>query len=319
MGFVASFEYVRTARPGDKFRDWLVDVLADRIQDKDCKVRVFKLSHASHRVCKYEFKGEKFSVVVKFFAIPTGKIKKYDSYSLMKKEYEYLKKARKIIDVPEAIATNKDFNCALVSKYVPGRPLFWYFKHRRELKEKLELVANMLRKLHDNTQTYYDKEEEFSKFDDVLNHLKISRQIISEFKHLLGKWKHSSLLDIKRGCMIHNDSTPLNYIFHKGKPFLLDFELASRHGNFACDLGILCAELKYYFARNGSSRDSEPYISYFLKRYSKNEEEFHKITRVIPFYMAYGMLRIAIFKSNSSYRDFTLREAKKCLEAIKEL
>ena len=315
-GFVASFEYVRTVKPGNTFRDWLVEVLGDRIQNKDCEVRIFKLSHASHRVCKYEFKGERFSVIAKFFAIPTGMIKKYDSYGLMKKEYEYLKKARKIINVPEPIAINKDFSCVLVSKYVPGRPLFWYFKHRKELKEKLELVADMLRKLHDNTQTYYDKENEFSKFNYVLDHLKISRRTRKKYKHLLEKWRHSSLLDIENGCMIHNDSTPVNYIFHRERPFFLDFELASRHGHFACDLGILCAELKYYFARKGSSQRAEPYIHHFLKHYSKDEEEFRKITRVIPFYMAYGLMRIAIFKSNASYRDYPLREAKKCLEAI---
>jgi len=234
----------------------------------------------------------------------------------MKKEYEYLKIAQKIIDVPEPIAINKEFSCVLVSKYVPGRPLFWYFNHRKKLEEKLELVAEILRKLHDNTQTYkYDKENEFSKFNYVLNHLKINRHIRNEYKLLLGKWWHSSLLDIKNGCMTHNDSTPVNYIFHRGKPFLLDFELASRHGHFACDLGILCAELKYYFARKGSSQRAEPYIRHFLKHYSKDEEEFRKITRVIPFYMAYGLLRIAIFKSSTSYRDYPLRKAKKCLEA----
>jgi len=92
VGFVAYFIYIRTVKPGDKFRDWLVEVLTDRIQDKNCEVRIFKLSHASHRVCKYELKGENFSVVAKFFAIPTGKNKKYDSSSLMKKEYENLKK-----------------------------------------------------------------------------------------------------------------------------------------------------------------------------------------------------------------------------------
>jgi len=48
-----------------------------------------------HRVCKYELKGEKLSVVAKFFSLPTGKIKITTSYSLMKKEYKDLKKARK--------------------------------------------------------------------------------------------------------------------------------------------------------------------------------------------------------------------------------
>lgn len=319
MGFVASFQYIRTVKPGDKFRDWLVEVLANRIQDKDCEVRIFKLSHASHRVCKYEFKGERLSVIAKFFAIPTGRVKKYDSCGLMKKEYADLKKARKIIDAPEPIAMNKEFNCALVSKYVSGRPLFWYFKHRRDLNKNLELVAKMLRELHDNTQASYDKEEEFSKFNDVLNRLKISRHLKGEYKHLLGKWQRSSLLDMNKGCMIHNDSTPVNYVFHKGRPFFLDFELASQHGHFACDLGILCAELKYYFARKRRSRDAEPYINHFLKHYIQNEEEFRIITRVIPFYMAYGMLRIAVFKSDTDYNDYTLREAKKCLEAIHEM
>ncbi|MDW5549041.1 phosphotransferase [Methanosarcina sp.] len=318
-GFIASFEYIRTVKPGNTFRDWLVEVLGDRIHNKNCEVRVFKLSHASHRICKYEFKDEKFSIIAKFFAIPTGMIKKYDSYGLMKKEYEDLKKTRKIIDVPEPIAINKDFNCVLVSKYVPGKTLFWYLKHRKELKEKLELIADMLRKLHENTKTYYDKENEFSKFHYVLNHLKINRRMKKEYKHLLGKWWHSSLLDTKNGCMIHNDSTPVNFVFHKGRSFLLDFDLAARHGHFACDLGILCAELKYYFARKGSSQEADSYIHHFLKHYSKNEKEFHKITKVIPFYMAYGLLRIAMLKSDTSYRDYPLREAKNCLEAIEKI
>jgi aminoglycoside phosphotransferase (APT) family kinase protein len=256
------------------------------------------------------------SVVAKFFSIPTGRIKKYDSYSVMKKEFGNLKKVQKIIDVPEPIAINKDFSCVLVIKYVSGRPLIWYFKHRKELKEKLALVADMLKKLHENTQTYYDKENEFSKFYYLLDHLKISRNAKNEYKNLLGKWWHSYLLDSKSGCMIHNDSTPVNYIFHKGRPIALDFELASLHGNFACDLGILCAELKYYFSREGSSQKAEPYIHHFLKHYSENEEEFRKITRVIPFYMAYGFLRIAMFKSNTSYRDYPLKEAKKDLGLI---
>jgi tRNA A-37 threonylcarbamoyl transferase component Bud32 len=315
-GLVASFEYIQTLKPDDIFRDWLVEVLGDSIHNRGCEVRVFELSHASHRVCKFEFKGEKLSVIAKFFAIPTGVIKNYDSYSLMKKEYGDLKKARKFINVPEPIAINRDFNRVLVSKYIPGKSLFWHFKHRKELKEKLELVADMLRKLHENTQTYYDKEYEFSKFHYVLDHLEINRHMKKEYKRLLGKWWHSSLLDIKNGCMIHNDTTPVNFIFHKGSPFLLDFELASRHGHFACDLGILCAEIKYYFAKRGSTQKAEYYIHYFLKHYSKSEKEFYKLTGVIPFYMAYGLLRIAVFKSNTSYRDYPLREAKNCLEAI---
>lgn len=317
--FLASFEYVRTVKPGHVFRDWLIKVLGDRIRNKDCEVRIFKLSHASHRVCRYEFKGEEFSVVAKFFTIPTGMIKKYDSYTLMKKEYGHLKKIRKIIDVPEPIATSKEFCCVLVSKYIPGRSLFWYFDKGKKQREKLELVADMLRKLHENTQTYYDKENEFSKFNYVLKHLKIDRHEKEKYQHLLEKWRYSSLLDRENGCMTHNDATPVNYIFHRGRPFLLDFELASGHGHFVCDLGILCAELKHYFARKGSSQRAEPYIRHFLKHYSRDEEEFRQITRVIPFYMAYGLLRISILKCNAKYRNYLLREAKNCLKAIEKM
>ena len=119
--------------------------------------------------------------------------------------------------------------------------------------------------------------------------------------------------------MIHNDFSPVDFAFHNWRPFLIDFGLASWHGHFACDLGILYAELKYYFAWKGSSLSAEPYIHHFLKHYSKDDEEFHKITKVIPFYMAYNLLRIAIFKSNSSYGDYPLREAKRCLEAINKM
>ncbi|WP_332882075.1 phosphotransferase [Methanosarcina horonobensis] len=177
----------------------------------------------------------------------------------------------------------------------------------------------MLRKLHENTQAHYDKENEFSKFHYVLKHLKINLHEKEKYEHLLGKWWYSSFLDREKGCMVHNDSTPVNYIFHKGRPFLLDFELASRHGHFACDLGILCAELKHYFARKGSDQRAEPYIHHFLRHYSKDEEEFRKITEIIPFYMAYGLLRIAILKCNSKYRNYLLKEAKSCLKAIEKM
>lgn len=177
----------------------------------------------------------------------------------------------------------------------------------------------MLRKLHKNTQTYYDRENEFSKFYYVLNHVKISHRRKKEYKILLEKWWHSSLLDKKHGCMIHNDATPVNYIFHKGKPFALDFELASYHGNPVCDLGILCAELKHYFAREGADWESEPYIRHFLYCYCRDEKEFLEITRILPFYMAYDLLRIAVLKWDPGYKNYLLREAIKCLESIEKI
>lgn len=34
---------VSTLKPGDVFRDWLVDALGDRLHHKKCDVRVFKI------------------------------------------------------------------------------------------------------------------------------------------------------------------------------------------------------------------------------------------------------------------------------------
>lgn len=310
---MAAFEYIKTLKQGDIFRDWIIEVLGESIRNRNCEVRVFELKHASHKVCKYEFKGERIRVIVKFFSIQTGMIKGLDGYALMKREYEYLKKARKIINVPEPITINKNMHCALVSEYIPGRPLSWYFDHREKLKEKLKLLADTLRKLHENTQSYYDKEDEFLKFDYILTHLKISRHKEKEYKRLLEKWRQTFLLDKEKGCMIHNDTTPVNCVFYKSQPFLLDFELASAHGNFVCDLGIVCAELKHYFARKGSGVKAEPYIHDFLKHYSKNNEQFLEITAMLPFYMAYGLLRIAILKWSPKYRNYLLKEARNCL------
>ena len=70
-------ERVNLLRRGDPFRDWLVKNLGERIQEDRCDVVVFKLSTSSHAVCRYELRGEDFSVVSKFYAGPTGWKRKY--------------------------------------------------------------------------------------------------------------------------------------------------------------------------------------------------------------------------------------------------
>jgi hypothetical protein len=43
---------VATLKPGNVFRDWLVDVLGDRIRRKKSRVKVYKLTPSSHTVCR---------------------------------------------------------------------------------------------------------------------------------------------------------------------------------------------------------------------------------------------------------------------------
>lgn len=310
------YHYVNTLRCGNPFRDWLVrKVVGHKLQNKQCLVKVFK-NNSSHTVCKYQFEGEHFSVMAKFFSEPKGVLKCYNPYRGMMKEYRNLEKVTSIINVAQPLAVNKDFNCVLVTEYISGKPLSWYIKHEDKLNERLASIAHMLRKLHDNTKSSYNKENEFKNFQKILDHLKLDHDTRKSFNKLLGKWWYSSLLNRDYGCMVHRDATPANYIFHKGKPYAIDFESSWFQAHPVRDLGILTAELKNEFERHkGGGWKAEPYIRNFLREYSKDERDFANITRNLPFFMSIGLLRSARLH-HDSYRNYLIKEARECLKAI---
>jgi hypothetical protein len=98
---------------------------------------------------------------------------------------------------------------------------------------------------------------------------------------------------------------------------MLDFESSMEHANFMHDLGIVAAELKNHFAiYRGDARRAEPYIGHFLWQYSRNEPEFHAITRALPFFISLGLLRMARMKLGPDHRSFVFRESKACLESL---
>lgn len=314
---MVSYFYVNKLKSGDVFRDWLVEQLSDRVNNRACEVQVFKCSTASHTVCRFRFRGEHLSVVAKFFAEPTGKLKNYNACDAMVNEYNNLKKAASLINVGKPLAINRDLNCVLVTEYVKGKSLAWYLKREEDLYEKLSSVAQMLKTLHSSTRNHYNKENEFKNYHEVLTHLKLDSTTRETFNRLLGEWWHSPLLDRKYGCMIHRDVTPANYIFQKGIPYAIDFESSWHQANPVRDLGILCAELKNYFEQNnGGGLKAEPYIGHFLWEYSRDEGEFEKVTEVLPFYMALGLLRSARLH-RSEYRNYLIREAIACLKAVR--
>ena len=311
--------HVSTLGPGDVFRDWLVYILGDRIKNKYCKVEVFKYSPSSHTVCRYKFKGEECSVIVKFFAEPTGKLKRYNAYEAMVKEYNNLMAVRSIINVPAPIAMHRDFNCALVTDYVSGKSLSWYISHERELYDRLGSVAYMQHRLHKHTRhDYYDKARDFANFHSVLDQLKLDSSTRSLFNELLGKWWYSPLLDQKQGCMIHRDATPSNYVFHKHVPYILDLESSWYNAHYARDLGIMCSELKNHFELHKGSGDlAEPYIGHFLWHYSKKESDFFNMTKIIPFFMSLGFLRSARLHRHYPHHEYLIKEAAACLKALR--
>jgi tRNA A-37 threonylcarbamoyl transferase component Bud32 len=310
------YHYVNTLRSGNPFRDWLVHkVVGHKLQNKQCLVKVFK-NNSSHTVCKYQFEGEHFCVMAKFFSEPKGVLKCYNPHRGMMKEYRNLENVASIINVAQPLAVNENFNCVLVTEYISGKPLSWYIKHEDKLNERLASVAHMLRKLHDNTKSSYNKENEFKNFHKILDHLKLDHDTRKSFNKLLGKWWYSSLLNRDYGCMVHRDATPANYIFHKDKPFAIDFESSWFQAHPVRDLGILTAELKNEFERHkGGGWKAEPYIRNFLREYIKDERDFANITRTLPFFMSIGLLRSARLH-HDSYRNYLIKEARECLKAI---
>jgi tRNA A-37 threonylcarbamoyl transferase component Bud32 len=311
-----AYRYINTLSPGDPFRDWLVHkVVGHRIRNKHCLVEVFK-HNSSHTVCKYQFEGEHLSVMAKFFAEPTGRLKDYNPYKGMMNEYRNLEKAGSIINVAKPLAIDKNFNCVLVTEYIPGKSLGWYIKYEEKLYERLAAVAHMLRQLHENTISSYDKVNEFKNYHEVLDHLKLDGDTRETFNKLLGEWWYSSWLNREHGCMVHRDVTPSNYIFHNGKPYALDFESSWSHAHPVRDLGILTAELKNYFElKKGGDWKAEPYIGNLLWEYSNNEKDFDSVTKVLPFFMSIGLLRSARIHQGS-HRNYLIKEARECLKAI---
>lgn len=312
-----SEKYVNTLKPGDAFRDWLVDLIGNRIKNKQCHVRVYKIEPASHTVCRYEFEDEGYSVVAKFYAEPTDRKKNYDPAAAMEIEFRTLRAIEGIINVPTAIAIRKDFHCVIVTEYVDGKPLYKYLRTEDGLYDKLTAIAHLLRRLHDNTPSTYRKENEFAHFHGLLDELVLDQSARRKYDHLLGKWWHSTILDRPHGCRIHNDPNPTNYIFRNNKVYALDFESSWEHANRVHDLGIIAAELKHYFAVEKDNGDrAEPYIGHFLWNYSKDEAEFRRISRAVPFFMGFGYLRMARLNHGSDHREYIFKEAYACLRSI---
>lgn len=312
--------YVDTLGPGDIFRDWLVEVIGDRAHDLRGKVRVYKITPSSHNVFRYEFERCSYSAVAKFYAEPTGQLRDYNPVQSLEREYMMLQRAEKIIDIPPLLGMRRRFNCVLLTEYVRGEPLYKYIKKEKRLFDRLTAVAHTLRRLHDQTRTDYRKEYEFIHFHRLLDQLNLDRSRREMYNYLLGDWWRSSLLDVDRGCMIHNDANPVNYLFNSDKLYALDFESAWDHAHPVHDLGIVTAELKNYFGwKKGDPSRAEPYIGHFLWQYSRTEDDFHRITRALPFFMSLGLLRMARLRLGREHKSYIFRESAACLNSVGRL
>ncbi len=252
--------------------------------------------------------------MAKFLAQPRGKIKKYDAREAMWNEYYKLKRLEKIINVPRPIDLSSHFNCVLVTEYIPGKPFSWYLKSEVNLNEKLEAIASLMSKLHRSTRSYYEKDEDFKKIRSNLKAMPLCSSTRKTYEQKLEGWQKSPLLDKNQGCAIHRDATPANYLFYRDKTYAIDFELSTEHGNAANDLGILCAEVFHHFARKGMAYASFPYIKRFLRSYSRDEKEYHRIKQILPLYMSYGLLRVAWREKKKTHREYLISKAIEFLD-----
>jgi len=305
--------HLATLHQGDPFRDWLVSVLDGRLPDPSAPAEVSLIRPASHTVCRYRFAGGP-AVVAKFFAEPTGANHCYDPEKAMKSEFRLLRRAGKVVRVAEPLAMRREFNCVLVTAFVPGTPLSACLGDDPALYGRLTGVATLLRRLHDLESSRYRKEREFSNVHDVLDQNRLSGEEREYFNRLLGDWWHSGALDRDRGCMIHRDATPANYLFTNDGVVAIDFESAWTDAHPAHDPGIFCAEMKFAFRRRCGNPDAaEPYIGHFLWNYARSPEEFAYITGCVPFYMGLGYLRMARLAPPREEREWLLQEAMLCL------
>ncbi|WP_067048007.1 phosphotransferase family protein [Methanofollis ethanolicus] len=307
-------QHVDTLSPGDPFRDWLVSVLDGRIRHADAPAEVYLIRPASHTVCRYAFRGEGVSVVSKFFAEPTGTNHRFDPEKAMETEYRMLKKARRRIAVPEPIAVRADYHCALVTGYVRGRPLLDFLRDDPSLFGRLTDVAGLLRRLHGRGVSAYDLEREFATFQGVLGQVDLSSGERDRFTRRLDRWQAAGTLERRRGCMIHRDATPSNYLFGEDGVVAVDFESAWTGAHPAHDPGILCAEIRYAFRRRyGDAGRAEPYLGHFLWHYAGSDDAFRYVTGCVPFFMALGYLRMARLSIGNHEKEWLKKEAFACL------
>lgn len=307
---------VGTLGSRNAFRSWLMSSLGSRISDPNSPINVYKIKPSSHTVCRYEFPAEGFSVVAKFYGEPTGWKRDYDPVVALEKEFNTLKKIEQIVDIPRPLAMHRDFHCALLTEYVQGRSLYKCVEKDDSIYDRLTAIARTQRKLHSETRSYYRKDRVFAKFHRVLDQLRLGESARMKYNRLLGRWWHSQQLDLPFGCRVHGDANPMNYLFNHDRVYIIDFESSKEHVHHVQDLGLIAAELKHFFAVHRRRPElAEPYIGHYIWKYSHSEQEFQDITRILPFFMCLGWLRMARLGMAMEDRAYVLREAEACMRS----
>jgi len=289
---------------------------------------------ASGRVYKYTEEKSRVAIIGKFFRLDDTK---YGRILRIKSEYDNLRTIRGYgFDtypnyVVRPISRDQNIGLALIEEFIHGKDLDYYlnkaiYKGDGDiLKEKLSKLASFLFTLHKKTgqKTAINLDLISAYFLKIVNSL-YTQTVISDadrktLLRMIEKWLNRTLIQKAKNVILHGDATPTNFLFtENGGMVAIDLE-RMKNGDMAFDIGMVCGELKHAFLwRTGNPFNAEPFIRYFLKRYTAHfgnvKKAFRNITLRNPFYMALTELRIA----RNSYLDWNYRrklvhEAMECL------
>ncbi len=316
-------------------RDPLYEIISAHVCPDVKDPRFHVTSTSSRSVYKYTEERTKLAIIGKFYDLHDSC---EDRINRMKGEYDNLRIVRTYgfdsspCYVVKPFDKSERIGLAVVEEYVHGKDLDHYLRRAAyegrsdALKEKLGRLAFFFFMLHQKTATGErpNLEPVAMYFLRVVDKLWRQR-VLSDgerkfFMRIMEKWFCAGILDRAPNVTVHGDATPTNFLFtDDGDVVAIDLERL-KTADPAFDVSMVCGEIKHAFLwRTGNPYASEPFIEFFLKRYSRHFDDFKTTFRELtlrnPFYMALTELRIA----RNSYLDWHYRqrlvhEAKECLK-----
>jgi len=281
-----------------------------------------KLNPASHLCYTFQFQNGA-GIHVKFYGIPTGSCKDYDSHWAMKNEYKILKSVydngftdstHRVI-IP--LGTNTSFYSALATEYVGDVSLSKIMmsaaeggEESRILSEALANTAYVLKRIHDTMprSDLLDSEFEFSRLTEDTTLGIRDEGLKNRIVDAIAGWAGNPEIAALGAATVHGDANPTNFVVKDGVLYVLDFERLEHNRSPLLDLGYMIADLKHHFKFFGGNPDAaEPYIKTFLKSYSP--QQYEKIRELVNPYVGCGLLRINNFiNADRKHRNWLLSE-----------
>lgn len=169
-------------------------------------------------------------------------------------------------------------------------------------KEELELVGNVIKKLHSICIPELDEFEPFTRLDYYISHTPNEQRINSQYVVDLIK-KVKKLYEKYPLITCHNDIVRGNMLFKENKIYLLDYEYAGKN--------IALFDLASFISENNI--DNKEKIKYFLSLFDANIEEFNLMVNFLDV-LWYYWARCYYIKRNEDIFTLIAEEKLKRIE-----